>query len=95
MCIASVTVVQNQFFVNLYLSCVIDLCYQEHVAQNACLTSCRHIAQILMDLLLNEDVKQISMGALQQVNLDVIQCERKYRLSQLFYQLILSFHFEY
>lgn len=53
---------------------------QEHVAQNACLTSCRHIAQILMDLLLNEDVKQISMGALQQVNLDVIQCERKYCL---------------
>jgi len=49
---------------------------KEHVAQNACLTSCRHIAQILMDLLLNEDVKQISMGALQQVNLDVIQCEQ-------------------
>ena len=47
------------------------------MAQNACLTSCRHIAQILMDLLLNEDVKQVSMGALQQVNLDVIQCERK------------------
>ena len=46
-----------------------------------------------MDLLLNEDVKQISMGALQQVNLDVIQCERKYRLSQLFYQydIIISF----
>jgi len=49
---------------------------KEHVAQNACLTSCRHIAQILMDLLLNEDVKQVSMGALQQVNLDVIQCEQ-------------------
>ena len=30
-----------------------------------------------MDLLLSDDVKSISMGALQQVNLDVIQCERK------------------
>ena len=30
-----------------------------------------------MELLLREDVKQMSMGALQQVNLDVIQCERK------------------
>ena len=35
------------------------------------------MAQILMELLLREDVKQMSMGALQQVNLDVIQCERK------------------
>jgi hypothetical protein len=50
---------------------------KEHVAQNACLTACRHIAEILMDLLLSDDVKSISMGALQQVNLDVIQCERK------------------
>lgn len=49
---------------------------KEHVAQNACLTACRHIAEILMDLLLSDDVKSISMGALQQVNLDVIQCER-------------------
>lgn len=35
------------------------------------------MAQILMDMLLRDDVKQISMGALQQVNLDVIQCERE------------------
>lgn len=27
---------------------------------------------------MSEDVKQISMGALQQVNLDTIQCERMY-----------------
>lgn len=51
---------------------------KEHVAQNACLTACRHIAEILMDLLLSDDVKSVSMGALQQVNLDVIQCERKF-----------------
>nr|CAG4650760.1 EOG090X01NK [Simocephalus serrulatus]SVE94087.1 EOG090X01NK [Simocephalus serrulatus] len=49
---------------------------KEHVAQNACLTACRHIAEILMDLLLSDDVKSVSMGALQQVNLDVIQCEQ-------------------
>lgn len=28
-------------------------------------------------LLLNEDIKQISMGALNQINLDLLQCERK------------------
>nr|CAG4646059.1 EOG090X01NK [Macrothrix elegans] len=49
---------------------------KEHVAQNACLTACRHMAQMVMDLLLSEDIKSISMGALQQVNLDVIQCEQ-------------------
>ena len=58
---------------------------KEHVAQNACLTACRHIAEILMDLLLSDDVKSISMGALQQVNLDVIQCERKFPITQLFH----------
>jgi len=31
-----------------------------------------------MDMLLRDDVKQMSMGALEQVNLDVIQCERKF-----------------
>nr|CAG4643034.1 EOG090X01NK [Ilyocryptus agilis] len=49
---------------------------KEHVAQNACLTACRHLAQILMNLLMSDDVKQISMGALQQFNLDVLQCEQ-------------------
>lgn len=51
------------------------------MAQNACLTACRHIAEILMDLLMSEDIKSVSMGALQQVNLDVIQCERNYWFS--------------
>ena len=60
--------------------------FQKKVAQNACLTACRHIADILMDLLLSDDVKSISMGALQQVNLDVIQCERK---SNSFYFFVL------
>lgn len=34
-----------------------------------------------MDFVLDNDVKQITMGALQQFNLDLIQCERKNFLS--------------
>lgn len=33
-----------------------------------------------MGLMLSDDVKQISMGALQQINLDTIQCERKFSM---------------
>ncbi|KAG8310456.1 Exocyst complex component 6 [Homalodisca vitripennis] len=47
------------------------------VAQEACKSACEHIAKSMLDFLLNEDVKQISTGALQQINLDTIQCERK------------------
>lgn len=44
----------------------------------ACKSACSHIAKAILDILISEDVKQISMGALQQVNLDTIQCERKF-----------------
>ncbi|CAB0019331.1 unnamed protein product [Nesidiocoris tenuis] len=47
------------------------------VAQVACKSACEHIAKSLMSMLLKEDVKQITMGALQQLNLDTIQCERE------------------
>jgi len=47
------------------------------VAQVACKAACSHIAKAILGILISEDVKQISMGALQQVNLDTIQCERK------------------
>ncbi|XP_018373286.1 PREDICTED: exocyst complex component 6 isoform X2 [Trachymyrmex cornetzi] len=46
------------------------------VAQVACKSACSHIAKAILDILISEDVKQISMGALQQVNLDTIQCEQ-------------------
>ncbi|XP_015110617.1 exocyst complex component 6B [Diachasma alloeum] len=46
------------------------------VAQVACKSACSHIAQAILDILISEDLKQISMGALQQVNLDTIQCEQ-------------------
>ncbi|GFG33686.1 hypothetical protein Cfor_02431 [Coptotermes formosanus] len=46
------------------------------VAQEACKSACDHIAKSVLGFMLSEDVKQISMGALQQVNLDAIQCEQ-------------------
>ncbi|XP_043272616.1 exocyst complex component 6 isoform X2 [Venturia canescens] len=46
------------------------------VAQVACRSACSHIAKSILGILISEDLKQISMGALQQVNLDTIQCEQ-------------------
>jgi hypothetical protein len=51
---------------------------QPEVAQEACKSACEHIAKSVLGFMLSEDVKQISMGALQQVNLDTIQCERTF-----------------
>ncbi|XP_020296063.1 exocyst complex component 6B isoform X2 [Pseudomyrmex gracilis] len=48
----------------------------DEVAQVACKSACSHIAKAILGILISEDVKQISMGALQQVNLDTIQCEQ-------------------
>lgn len=55
--------------------------FQDEVAQQACCAACEHIANSVMGLMLSDDVKQISMGALQQINLDTIQCEREYLAS--------------
>lgn len=38
---------------------------------------CKHIADTLKSFLVDDDVKQLSVGALQQVNLDLVQCESK------------------
>ncbi|KAK3881186.1 hypothetical protein Pcinc_011602 [Petrolisthes cinctipes] len=46
------------------------------VAQTACMSACQHVAKSLMAMLLSEDIKQMSLAALEQVNLDVIQCEQ-------------------
>ncbi|XP_034941407.1 exocyst complex component 6B isoform X1 [Chelonus insularis] len=46
------------------------------VAQVACKSACSHIAEAILNILISDDLKQISMGALQQVNLDTIQCEQ-------------------
>ncbi|XP_018616619.1 exocyst complex component 6 isoform X4 [Scleropages formosus] len=45
------------------------------VAQTACMSACKHLSTSLMQMLLDNELKQISMGAIQQFNLDVIQCE--------------------
>ncbi|KAL4660945.1 exocyst complex component 6B isoform X2 [Arapaima gigas] len=46
------------------------------VAQTACMSACKHLSTSLLQLLLESDVRQVSMGALQQFNLDVKECER-------------------
>ncbi|KAJ8013654.1 hypothetical protein DPEC_G00032050 [Dallia pectoralis] len=45
------------------------------VAQTACMSACKHLSTSLMQMLLDSELRQITMGAIQQFNLDVIQCE--------------------
>ncbi|XP_018328185.1 exocyst complex component 6 isoform X2 [Agrilus planipennis] len=45
------------------------------VAQLACKSACEHIANSMLEVLLNDEIKQMSMGALNQINLDLLQCE--------------------
>ncbi|XP_055955503.1 exocyst complex component 6B isoform X2 [Patella vulgata] len=47
----------------------------EKVARTACMSACQHIASVLMEFLVDNDVRQMTMGSLQQFNLDLIQCE--------------------
>lgn len=53
------------------------LIFQGKVAQTACMSACKHLATSLMQLLLEAEVRQLTLGALQQFNLDVRECERK------------------
>lgn len=65
------------FFVCLFFG--LDICFKQgKVAQTACMSACQHLSTSLMQMLLDSELKQISMGAIQQFNLDVIQCECKY-----------------
>lgn len=41
----------------------------------------------MLALLTDDDVKQISMGALNQVNLDLLQCEREFFFCRFFFVL--------
>ena len=45
------------------------------LAGMACMSSCQHLARSIMNLLLDENVKAASNGALQQMDLDLVQCE--------------------
>ncbi|XP_033162695.1 exocyst complex component 6 [Drosophila mauritiana] len=46
-----------------------------HIAQAACRRTFEHIAEKIYSIMYDEDVKQISTGALTQINLDLMQCE--------------------
>uniref|UniRef100_A0A6I8P6G2 Exocyst complex component n=1 Tax=Ornithorhynchus anatinus TaxID=9258 RepID=A0A6I8P6G2_ORNAN len=45
------------------------------VAQTACMSACKHLSTSLTQLLLEAEVRQLTLGALQQFNLDVRECE--------------------
>ncbi|NWT25784.1 EXC6B protein, partial [Cardinalis cardinalis] len=47
------------------------------VAQTACMSACKHLSTSLLQLLLEAEVRQLTLGALHQFNLDVEECERK------------------
>uniref|UniRef100_A0A8C6XE11 Exocyst complex component n=1 Tax=Naja naja TaxID=35670 RepID=A0A8C6XE11_NAJNA len=46
------------------------------VAQTACMSACKHLSTSLMQQLLEAEVRQLSLGALQQFSLDVAECEQ-------------------
>jgi len=46
-----------------------------NVAQTACMSACRHISTCLTTLILDTGIKEITVPALHQFNLDVVQCE--------------------
>ena len=45
------------------------------LAGMACMSSCQHLARSIMNLLMDDNIKAISTGALQQMDLDLVQCE--------------------
>lgn len=45
------------------------------VAQIACKSACEHIAKAMMNMLLDKEIQQVSMGSVHQINLDLLQCE--------------------
>ncbi|XP_060538302.1 exocyst complex component 6B isoform X5 [Pantherophis guttatus] len=46
------------------------------VAQTACMSACKHLSTSLMQQLLEAEVRQLSLGALQLFSLDVAECEQ-------------------
>ncbi|CAJ0608267.1 unnamed protein product [Cylicocyclus nassatus] len=45
------------------------------LARHVCMQTCKHLSARLSDVLLSPDIRAISMGALEQFSLDVMQCE--------------------
>ena len=46
------------------------------LAQMTCMSACQHLARCIMSMLMNENVKAITIELLQQLDLDLIQCEQ-------------------
>ena len=53
---------------------------QEKVAKTACMSACKHIATSLKDFLLDNNVTQMTIPALMQFSLDLVQCEGKLKV---------------
>ncbi|CAF2440547.1 unnamed protein product [Rotaria sp. Silwood2] len=45
------------------------------LSQTTCLSACKHISTSLTEKILSPEVKAISLGALEQMSLDLMQCE--------------------
>ncbi|CAF0914172.1 unnamed protein product [Adineta steineri] len=45
------------------------------LSQTTCLSACKHISASLINIILSPDVKALSFGALEQMSLDLMQCE--------------------
>uniref|UniRef100_A0A3Q4BHF5 Exocyst complex subunit EXOC6/Sec15 C-terminal domain-containing protein n=1 Tax=Mola mola TaxID=94237 RepID=A0A3Q4BHF5_MOLML len=53
------------------------------------MSACKHISTSLMQLLLDAEVRQISMGALHQIHTDIKECESE-RLPYFFHQCFIQ-----
>ncbi|XP_028329773.1 exocyst complex component 6B isoform X2 [Gouania willdenowi] len=72
-----ITFLQSTFsvFTNLPGTPVQHATLPGKVAQTACMSACKHISTSLMQLLLDPEVRQISIGVLHQLDADVRECE--------------------
>ena len=62
-------------------NCIVTIYFnflQEKVAKTACMSACKHIAVSLKDFLLDNNVTQMTLPALMQFSLDLVQCEGMY-----------------
>lgn len=49
--------------------------FQSKLAQTACISGCKYVAQSLMTHMTNPEIKAISFGAIEQLDLDLLQCQ--------------------
>ena len=47
-----------------------------NLAQRTCMSALQHLSRSLQEMLLQDAVRAVSMGLIQQVDLDVVQCEQ-------------------